>query len=49
MFIYINVCIDVYTHTQVHHADLDFSGAAGLLGFEDEMRSKNVTVWETSK
>ena len=34
---------------QVHHADLDFSGAAGLLGIEDEMRSRNVSVWQTAK
>ena len=34
---------------QVHHADLDFSGAAGLLGLEDEMRSRNVSVWQTAK
>ena len=34
---------------QVHHADLDFSGAAGLLGLEDEMRSQNVSVWQTAK
>lgn len=34
---------------QVHHADLDFQGAAGLLLFEDEMRSQNVSHWSTTK
>jgi len=34
---------------QVHHADLDFSGAAGLLGLEDELRSQKVAVWQTAK
>ena len=34
---------------QVHHADLDFQKAQGLLLFEDEMRSENVTHWTTTK
>ena len=34
---------------QVHHADLDFLGAAGLLGLEDELRSQKVAVWQTAK
>ena len=34
---------------QVHHADLDFQGPTALLGFEDEMRSRNVSVWSTTK
>ena len=34
---------------QVHHADLDFQGPTALLQFEDEMRSRNVTHWTTTK
>ena len=34
---------------KVHHADLDFQKAKGLLDFEDEMRSQNVSYWSTHK
>jgi len=34
---------------QVHHADLDFQHAQGLLDFEDEMRNRSVAYWTTSK
>jgi len=34
---------------QAHHAELDRSGDKGLLGFEAEMRSRNVSFWSTHK
>ena len=40
---------DISAVVQVHHANLDYQGDAGLLNFETEMRARNVTHWSTSK
>lgn len=34
---------------QAHHAELDSTGDEGLLGFEDEMRARDVSTWSTVK
>lgn len=34
---------------QAHHAELDSAGDAGLLAFEAEMRSRNVSFWSSHK
>jgi len=42
----------IATHVQAHHAELDFSGDAGLLGLEAELKdgtSDTETRWETLK
>ena len=33
----------------VHHADLDYQGYQALLNIENEFRSKNVSIWTTTK
>lgn len=43
---------EIVTHVQVHHAELDMSGDAGLAGFEAELRvgvNGSDALWETIK